>query len=1303
MTARAQRQRGHVPLRGLAWLAAAVALLLVLLVAAVALLGRTQGGTQFVWRAVQPYLPYGVSVERVDGELLRRLELSGIRIEQEALALTLAHAAVEWRPGELLGGVLDVRSISLRDLDYTALPAEQPAQEEPSEPPSLPDALTLPVAIKLGEFLLEDASVRASADAEPFVVDALRFGATLVDNAWELTGLAGSGPLFALEGGATLEPGARYSNEFRIDWTLRPPELAALTGTTTLSGDLEQVALSLQVAAPYQLDASAVVTDPLGRLTLEADAVLDTLQLQAVRDDLPALALSVQAQASGAPTDLGVTLRIRGTGAAIGTGQLDLAARYAGNAIAVERLLLTSPDTPGRLQGGGTIALGADATVDMRVDWQGLQWPLAGAADYSSPAGEATVTGTPGDYRVDSVLDWNVRLDQPQSGRLSVTGRGNTESFELEQLALTGAAGTMTGAGSVAWAPALDITARLQGNAFNPGAFAPQWPGAIDFSLAGWARQQDDGLHAGLDELQAQGSLREQPLRIQARAAHDPRGTSIEQLMATSGATRLRATGTVADSLDIVFNLDSDDLGTTLPGAAGVVRASGRATGPLRRPRIVAKLDARDLVYGGYLLAGANLDADVDASGAHSSRVALQLSNGQAGAIQLGALALNGDGTPGSHALDLRVDSSLGRLEVAASGALPDALDDWRFRLQSALVQYAPFDAWRLDTPVAGVASGARQQLERACFTSGAARACLQGENNGAGANGEFSVQDLPYEYLRPLLPATVQLDGSVAAEGSVSAPTGGALDGALALRTSAGAVRTTVAEGDAVTLLAMQPGRIDARMAGGAVDLTLDLPLVGGGGLQGEVVVAAGDVPLAERPLSGELDLAIDNLEVVRELVAEVDALDGRVRGQMSLGGSLGAPELTGTANLAAARLHLATPGLEISDVALGLTGRGETLDVRLSARSGEGTLDVDGALGLGAAGWRADLAVKGDAFQVIGTREARLWASPDLQVRLSAQRVDVSGSLAVPRGEITPQSLPATGAVTVSDDQVILLPGSDEAVRQAGPQVHANLRVIIGDPNLRATELAERGRNFDDILRRLPGNKVVLDGFGLRAVLAGELLVTQTPHGPATGSGELRVVVGEYKAYGQDLTIRDGRILFSGGPVTQPAINISAYRQPQENILVGVRVRGTLEQPRLGVYSEPANMTQSEQLSWLVLGRPLSGASSSETSLVTQAALALGLKGGNMVTGNIRDKIGLDEFGLESAETTTGAEQAALVIGKYLTPKLYVSYGIGLFEPVSTVRMRYMLTERWHLETQSTGTESGGDIIYTIERGEQ
>lgn len=58
--------------------------------------------------------------------------------------------------------------------------------------------------------------------------------------------------------------------------------------------------------------------------------------------------------------------------------------------------------------------------------------------------------------------------------------------------------------------------------------------------------------------------------------------------------------------------------------------------------------------------------------------------------------------------------------------------------------------------------------------------------------------------------------------------------------------------------------------------------------------------------------------------------------------------------------------------------------------------------------------------------------------------------------------------------------------------------------------------------------------------------------------------------------------------------------------------------------------------------------------------------------------------------------------MIGKYLTPSLYVSYGVGLFEPVNTLRLRYTISRRWRLVTESSTAASGGDLIYHIERGD-
>src|SRR5699024_8051963 len=99
-------------------------------------------------------------------------------------------------------------------------------------------------------------------------------------------------------------------------------------------------------------------------------------------------------------------------------------------------------------------------------------------------------------------------------------------------------------------------------------------------------------------------------------------------------------------------------------------------------------------------------------------------------------------------------------------------------------------------------------------------------------------------------------------------------------------------------------------------------------------------------------------------------------------------------------------------------------------------------------------------------------------------------------------------------------------------------------------------------------------------------------------------------------------------------------------------------------------------------------------------KAALALGIRGGNFLSKTIGSKLGLDTFAVQGgsvAESPSAhhtlrpppghrkeyrgpqSEQASLVLGKYLTPKLFVSYGFGLFDRVSSLRLRYTLSKHW------------------------
>jgi translocation and assembly module TamB len=56
-------------------------------------------------------------------------------------------------------------------------------------------------------------------------------------------------------------------------------------------------------------------------------------------------------------------------------------------------------------------------------------------------------------------------------------------------------------------------------------------------------------------------------------------------------------------------------------------------------------------------------------------------------------------------------------------------------------------------------------------------------------------------------------------------------------------------------------------------------------------------------------------------------------------------------------------------------------------------------------------------------------------------------------------------------------------------------------------------------------------------------------------------------------------------------------------------------------------------------------------------------------------------------------------VVLGKALSPKLFVSYGISIAEAINTVKLRYSLNPRWSLKAEA-GLEQSADVEYRIER---
>jgi translocation and assembly module TamB len=198
--------------------------------------------------------------------------------------------------------------------------------------------------------------------------------------------------------------------------------------------------------------------------------------------------------------------------------------------------------------------------------------------------------------------------------------------------------------------------------------------------------------------------------------------------------------------------------------------------------------------------------------------------------------------------------------------------------------------------------------------------------------------------------------------------------------------------------------------------------------------------------------------------------------------------------------------------------------------------------------------------------------------------------------------------------------------------------------------SDIAIRG-NFEVTL----GEEVELDLFVAVAKVNGSVNFTWQDELLPIANGHYSLA-GQIQAFGQVLRITEGNIGFPGVPADNPHLNIRAERRIYGNSEIrraGVFVTGTLNRPIVEPYTDP--MTNRERAQTL------------------------------LITGS--------DFNME-----TGV--GAVDIGTYIAPRVFVSYGIGVFEDENVISIRYDLGRNWGIKATSGQRQTGLDISYTIER---
>ena len=193
----------------------------------------------------------------------------------------------------------------------------------------------------------------------------------------------------------------------------------------------------------------------------------------------------------------------------------------------------------------------------------------------------------------------------------------------------------------------------------------------------------------------------------------------------------------------------------------------------------------------------------------------------------------------------------------------------------------------------------------------------------------------------------------------------------------------------------------------------------------------------------------------------------------------------------------------------------------------------------------------------------------------------------------------------------------------------------------------------------------------------------------------GKIELRDGRYQAYGQDLQVERGRLLFAGPP-GNPDVDLRAFRESRDGLVKAyLQVRGPLAKPRPRVYSEPT-LPEARALAYLLTGKDIDQVGKGEGTNITAAALSLGLARGEPLLEDLSNRLGLDD--LRVAEGENGLEDTSLILGKYLNPDLYVGYAQGLFNPAGAVLLRLRLSDRVEVESRS-GDEQSVDLFYKHE----
>ncbi len=1256
--------------------------IIVLLLGTLLFLIGTASGLHLLLTGAARWVP-GLEIAHVSGGW-RGLTVSDLQYRMPGVTVSAGQFRLALDPSCFRHGQFCIDTLSLRDVDIevkTALLA--PAPPQTAEPPDNGQTVSTPYPLILHHLVLDNVRIRL--DDTLISLGSLNGGMAFRTNhltvaPTHIAGLRVALPKTAASaaeqaGKQLIQTGQqrRDSAGAALEKARRQPSLKETLTTffaQPLLPDLSDVHLPLNIRL-QELRGEDV------RLTGDTDVLITAFDLRAAILDGQATLERLSINSAQGMLNASATARLSGR------WPLDLTLNSVINTAPLrgEKIKLT---LGGGLRDQLTAALNfsgpvkAQATLQTRLaeaglplkltfDSPGVQWPLAGPPRYLAHNLQLRMDGRAVDYTLGMGASLSGEGLPPAD--VSLEGKGNTGQFILSRLHIAALEGQGDLTALVDWSNAVSWRSELILAGINTAGQWPDWPARLNGKLS-----VQGSLHGGrwqlrVPELTLDGRIRQNPVTARGSLSGNDAGQwHVSALRLALGRNSLTVNGDLNNRLALDAVIDAPNLNGTLPGLGGTVTGTLNVRGDRQAPQVTANLTAAGLRWQELRIRRIALHGNLLSSDIVRGNLNVEVDQLQQAAINLRRLTLIVSGDERAHQLRLNLQGE----PVSGALTLNGGYDRQQQRWRGALSQTrfgSPVGEWRLSRPMSidYQQQGQNVVLGPHCWLNVNAQLCAPATVQlGAAGQAAVRLDRFDLAMIKPFLPPQTALSGVFSGRAEVRWQPGDSLPQARIILTGNGIkVQQNVQGG--VLPVDFDRFTLNAGLDNDRARLDWQIGIAGNGQFNGQVQVAD---PRNRRNLAGNIAINNLSLSLFNPLLSGAEHAAGMLNANLRLGGSALQPQLYGRLSLDRVIIQSNQLPFAMTESQLTMTfsGTGSALQGVIHTTSGQLNLSGDADWSRIDA-WNARIAARGTRVRITLPPMVRLDASPDITLEAAPRMLTLNGSVAIPWARIVVQELPQS-AVAVSPDEVILdAQLQPVASRSVGMTINSNMKIHVG-------------------------NDVRLDAFGLKARLQGDLNVIQDKQGLGL-HGQITIPYGRFNAYSQDLIIRRGQLIFAGPP-DQPMLNIEAIRNPNstaDGVTAGVRVTGMADQPRIDVFTDPVK-SQQEALSYLLRGQGLN-TPGADSSMMTSMLIGMGVAQSGQLVGKIGAAFGVSNLTLD---TQGVGDDSQVVVSGYVTPGLQVKYGVGIYDSLATLTLRYRLMPRLYLEAVS-GLNQALDLLYQFE----